>query len=77
MRQRSAVFARVAAGFVSAQRQELLVALAIGLLTYGLWPVIGRPALIVPGLVILWVALPTRRRFVEPMPAPPPARRAS
>ena len=56
---------------------ELLLACALALVTVGLWPIIGRSALVVPGTVLLWIALPSRAPLVVRPPSPPetPARR--
>ena len=43
---------------------EALFVAALVLLTTGLWSVIGSAALVAPGAVILWVALPSRSPFV-------------
>lgn len=43
---------------------ELLVALALVLLARGLLDVWRPGAYIVPGTVLLWIVLPTRRAFV-------------
>lgn len=43
---------------------ELLLLIALACLTGGLWPALGRQALVAPGLVLLWVALPSRSAFV-------------
>lgn len=78
MRQRSAtVWTAVRRALVD-QRDEMLVLLGVWCVTYGLWPLVGRPALIVPGAVMLWLGLPMRRRFVEPTErAPKSARRVA
>lgn len=73
MRQRSAAVIK----FLSGQKDELVILVGAGLVTYGLWPVVGQAALVVPGAVMLWIGVPTRRRFVEREQAPQPARRAS
>jgi hypothetical protein len=43
---------------------ELLLLVALGLITTGLWVVVGIAALIAPGLVLLWIALPSRTGFL-------------
>jgi len=43
---------------------EVLLAVALGLTTAGIWPWLGFGALTVPGLVLLWMVLPERRPFV-------------
>lgn len=51
------------------------LALAVILLTVAVWPVLHRVALIVPALVILYLALPSRAPFLTRVPPEPPARR--
>lgn len=46
-------------------REELLLALGLVLVTIALWPVFAQGALIVPGTALIWIAMPTRRSFVE------------
>lgn len=43
---------------------EFGIALALAVLTIGLWPRIGRDALIVDGAILVWMFLPTRAPFV-------------
>lgn len=52
---------------------ELLLVVALALVTVALWPRFERLALLVPGLVILWVVLPSRSPFVA---RPPTATKA-
>lgn len=68
---RSAVFAAIRK---SIDADEVLLTLGLALITWGLWPLVGVCALIVPGAVLLWLALPSRAPFVTP-PAEKPARR--
>jgi hypothetical protein len=49
---------------------ELLLTLALALVTVGLWPLVGLAALVAPGIVLLWIALPTRSSFVQRTPEP-------
>lgn len=49
---------------------ELLLALALLLVTIGLWSRVGAAALVAPGLVLLWIALPSRRSFLVAPSAP-------
>lgn len=44
---------------------ELFVAVGVLCATVALWTEIGRLALIVPGIVLLWIGLPVRRWFIE------------
>lgn len=44
---------------------DVALVLAVLLLTVTLWPSVGRLALLVPGSVALWLALPTRAVFIE------------
>lgn len=48
---------------------ELLLAVALTLVTVGSWPLLGRGALVVPGIVLLWIVLPTRGTFIVRPPA--------
>jgi hypothetical protein len=50
---------------------ELLLLVALTLVTVALWPLFGRQALLVPGVVGLWYALPTRAPFVTRHTAEP------
>lgn len=52
---------------------ELLILVGLGLLTAGLWSLVEQAALIAPGLVLLWIAVPQRTAFVvhEKRPGPP------
>lgn len=52
---------------------EVLFVVALLLLAAGLWSLVGWPALIAPGAILLWVTLPTRRPFVD-RPARPARR---
>jgi hypothetical protein len=47
---------------------EILLGTGLTLVTVALWPVLGRVSLIVPGLVILWIAVPERAPFVTRPP---------
>jgi len=53
---------------------EIVLGAGLVLLTLGLWSRFAWLSLIVPGLTLLWIALPTRRRFIEPV-HPTPERR--
>lgn len=44
---------------------EILLAVALVLVTIGLWPLCGQVALVAPGLVGLYVALPCRQPFIS------------
>ena len=55
---------------------ELLIGAGLGLVTAGLWSLVQQAALMAPGLVLLWIALPQRTTFVargvsEKRPGPP------
>lgn len=52
-------------------RDELLLGLGLLLLTGGLWARVGPVALVAPGLVLLWIALPPRWAFVVRQPETP------
>jgi len=47
---------------------ELLLALALVLVTSGLWSVLGSAALTVPGGVLLWIVMPSRAAFIARPP---------
>ena len=51
---------------------EVFLVAGLGLVVWGLWPVWERLALIVPGAVLVWIALPQRAAF---MARPPEAGR--
>lgn len=54
---------------------ELLIAVALGCGTSAIWPLVGRLALLVPCVVLLWIALPSRTPFITRPPAEKPMRR--
>lgn len=60
---------------------ELVLLAALVLITAGLWAsfeagrLVGLSALVVPGLVGLWCALPQRESFVHRTPAEAPGRK--
>lgn len=60
-------------------RDEIVLVLALGLVGYGCWLTPWRPAaFIVPGAVLLWMAVPPRKSFiVSARPSETAARRAS
>jgi hypothetical protein len=43
---------------------DVVVFVGLGCLTTGAWSVVGLAALMLPGLVLVWYALPTRPPFV-------------
>jgi hypothetical protein len=49
---------------------ELLLAVALGLIAVGLWSVWRPGAYLVPGLVLLWIVMPARAPFLTRPPAP-------
>jgi hypothetical protein len=49
---------------------DLALVGALTLLTVGLWTLVGRSALIVPGVVGVWVTLPSRQPFIVRPSAP-------
>lgn len=67
----SAVAAAVWSRVIEFGRVEAVLALALVLLTVAAWPRLGRQALAIPGLVLLWIALPSRVAFIARPPAPP------
>lgn len=63
---------------------ELLLTLALGLIVVGLWPIAvkwlgtGLPSLIPAGIVILWLALPSRAPMIlRTAPPEKPTRRVA
>lgn len=56
---------------------EALLVVALTLVTVALWPWLGRGALLPAGLVLLFVALPSRAPFVNRQPPPEALRRKS
>ena len=66
------------AGGVAAEigRDEIVLVVALGLVGYGLWLTSWKPAaFIVPGLVLLWMALPPRKVFIVRPDVPSASRR--
>lgn len=61
---------------VVSDRDEVVALLGLVLVTVALWPTFARGALLIPGLVCLWVALPQRAAFLKSQPVPPTVRRA-
>jgi hypothetical protein len=57
---------------------EILLVVALTLVTVALWPWVGQGALLPAGLVLLFVALPSRAPFVhrQPIPEKPTRRQA-
>lgn len=51
--------------WLEAYAEELGIALGLCFVAVGLWYLLWPAALIVTGLVILWVTLPTRAPFIE------------
>lgn len=70
MRRRSA--AMVAAALEAIARaigpDELQLGAALGLIAFGCWYVWKPAAALVPGAVLLWIALPTRKTFIARPP---------
>lgn len=44
---------------------DLVLLVGLLLVVAALWPAYGARALMIPGLVLIWIALPTRRALVE------------
>lgn len=65
--------ASVLGSLVGADEVALLI--AMGLIVTALWPWVGQGALLVPGLVLLYLALPARTSFIARPPQEPAARR--
>lgn len=57
--------------------EEIGIVIALALIAVGFWWAWRPGAFLVPGLVILWLVLPTRRPFVVPPDPQPPAGRKS
>lgn len=55
---------------VGQNADEVATMVALVLVTVALWPRFGRLTLLVPGIVLLWIALPVRRPFVARPEAP-------
>ena len=64
------VAAAAVAGAVRSNVGELLLTAALGFIAHGCWQVWRPGATLIPGLVLLWIALPQRRAFIE-RPKPP------
>lgn len=56
--------------------EECVLTLGLILLSAGLWPVFGRAALVAPGLVLIWLAIPSRRAFIHRPVTPERRKRA-
>lgn len=54
----------VASGFA----EEIAVGIGVVLITVALWQDFGLRALAAPGLLMVWIALPQRTRFIEAAP---------
>lgn len=65
MRSWLSAFARLLGQAIAAIGVDVLVLiLGLVMVTVGLWPWIGRGALLVPGVVLTWLSLPSRLPFV-------------
>lgn len=53
---------------------ELVLLVALTLIVIALWPIVGCRALLAPGVVLLWIALPARAPFLVRPPEKPPRR---
>lgn len=55
---------------------DIWIAIALGLISYGCWDLYRPAAFIVPGVALLWIALPPRPPFFDRTePAKKPQRR--
>lgn len=54
------------------QRDELFLLVGVLLLARGLWLAWAPAGYIAPGAIVLWIALPTRARFIVPRPGVEP-----
>jgi len=52
--------------------QSVVLGLALGLIAFSLWNVWRPGVYLVPGIILLWIVLPTRRPFIERTPPPTP-----
>lgn len=81
LRARNARFWDVVFGPNGLEREELLLAVGLALIARGLWMAWQPGAFIVPGIVLVYIALPSRAAFVARPPAesetPARARRRS
>lgn len=57
-------------GAVGADEAVLVCGLAA--VTAGVWAVLGAAALAVPGAVLVWVSVPSRRPFIDRVPPKAP-----
>lgn len=64
MRTRSAALLAAMFGPNGFEREELLLTFALALIARGLWLAWQPGAYLVPGVVILWMVLPSRKAFV-------------
>jgi hypothetical protein len=55
-------------------RNDCAIAFALIALAYGLWPSLGRGALVIPSLIVLWLSIPQREPLVK-QPTPKVVRR--
>lgn len=51
-------------------RDEIVILVALGLLAKGFWLAWPPGAYLIPGAILLWLAIPTRARFVTPADEP-------
>ena len=72
MRTRSAAMLAAMFGPNGFERDEILIVLALALIARGLWLVWQPGSYLVPGIVILWIALPTRSTLVSRQSEQPP-----
>jgi len=77
MRHRSAAVMAALFGPNGLERDELLIVVGLALLARGFWLAWPPAAYIVPGALILWMALPSRSAFIVRKPEGPekPSRR--
>lgn len=47
---------------------EIMLTVALALIVIALWPWIDRGALVIPGVVLLWLVLPARAPFLSRPP---------
>lgn len=75
MRPRSAAWLTAVGRALASEREELTVLVGLLCLGWGVWTTIGAGyAAMAVGLVLLWIALPARRAFIDRPPLVPPRR---
>lgn len=55
-------------GWLGSNLDEVLLSVGLWCVCYALWPRFGREALIVPGITMIWIGLPSRVSLVARLP---------